>query len=993
MKLNKLFLSVAALLIVGAVYFAGSQDEDLRPRYDRRNMTNMQYTKGIKKAIEYLSYMKGERLTGHIDQRDVIMARDELKRNISAHKALGLQWNEEGPDNVAGRTRSLCIDPNNTNTIYTGGVAGGLWKTTTGGTSWVQITDVDENLSISSIEMGPNGEIYVGTGESFANVLGNAYSTPGVVGTGIYKSTDGTTFDLLPSTIPSAQNSSTAAWAFVNRIAVNPNNGDVWAATNNGLKLSTDGGSTWQDPPLLPNGAPLKSNSPDVKVSPGGVVVGVVGNGVYISKTGQIDDFVKVSTGDTDMLPTTNIGRVEVAISDNDQVIYAVCVWGDQTADFGSLENIYMSDNQGDSWSVVGPGGSNGFQIFGSNNQGGYDNVIVVDPDNPYRVFVGGINMWEGHRVVAGQPYSWTQITQSYLDQLDKPQTSHYVHADHHVYKFHPNNPDIMFAGTDGGIFKTTNKGNTFSPLNKNFNITQFYTLAIAPDGGIMGGTQDNSTPYVSKKGNTPMSAKVLFFGDGGHAAFSVLNQDVFFVSSYYGMTGRSIDRGQNWELGNEDGEPGYYSQRLIDEISADGNDAASFVTPLLLWESVNVTNSRDSVWIKDTTSNHMAGDTLIARSSTNRFPFKYILNQNLSSGDSVQVADRVQSRFFLGTNGAVWMTAEALDFSKVPEWYKIADISGTVQSMVISEDGDVMYVGTQGGSGSAIGGRIYRISNIMSAWSYDEADVNGAQQVIQVDMIKNFQTGRWVNSIALDPGNKDHIIVTLGNYGESDYIYRSTDATSSNPTFISKQGDLPAMPVYAALIPKHSSNTVLIGTEYGVYATDDINAASPAWAEENTGLDRVPVFMIKQQNMALPWQSISYEIDGQTFTDDYPGITNSGKIYAATHGRGFFSTDKYVGIEEPGEHVSLMKKINVNLYPNPVMDNHATVEVELDKASTVSFRVFDISGRLMSVKQNALTAGNNKVQLDVADFENGTYILQVIYDDNRTATKRFVVM
>ncbi|MCF8218545.1 MAG: T9SS type A sorting domain-containing protein [Bacteroidales bacterium] len=992
MKFRKLLISMAALLIVGvAIFQVNQKNDDPRARYDERGMKFMEHTKGIKKAMEYLASMKGERMSGHIDPREVVKARLQLKNNASGQKALGLQWDNIGPGNVGGRTRGLCIDPDNPNTMYAGGVSGGLWKTTTGGSSWTLLTDVDENLSISSVEMGPNGEIYVGTGEQFANVLGNNYSTPGVIGTGIYKSTDGTNFDLIPSTIPSASNSSSVAWAFVNRIAVDTTDGDVWAATNNGLKYSDDGGSTWQDPPLLPNGQPLTGNSMDVKISPNGMVAAVVGTSVYISKTGGINDFTNVSTGDPNMLPGSDISRVELAMAHNNQTIYAVMAKGGPLDDplRGSLKNIYMSDDKGDTWSVVGPGGSESFAIFGSNNQGAYDNVIAVDPDNPHHVFVGGINMWEGTQVNPGQPFAWQQITQGYLDQLGGAQTSHYAHVDHHVYKFHPNNSSVMYAGTDGGIFRTTNKGNTFTSLNKNYNVTQFYTLAIGPRGGVMGGTQDNSTPYVSGHGNTPTDAEVLFYGDGGHAAFSVLDQDIFFASSYYGLSGRSLDKGNTWERqserDSEDNEvPGYYSQRLIDE----GYDG-SFVTPIKLWESVSVSNSRDSVWYKDTVNSHSAGDTLIVRSQINDYPFQHILNQPLNQGDSVQVADPVQSRYYLGTHNAVWMTRDALDFSVTPEWFKIANINGTVQRMQVSEDGDVMYVGTQGGTNST--GRIYRINNIMSAWDSTYADVTSSQQSIEVDLIKEFAQGRWVTSIALDPEDKDHIIVTLGNYGESNYVYRSTNAMSTNPTFQSVQGDLPAMPIYASLVPMFNSNSVILGTEYGIYATDDITASSVTWVEENDGFDRVPVYMLGQQTMNLPYMEITETVEGQQFTTVYPGVSNYGKVYAATYGRGFYSTDKYTGVQEKSKSFGEVQKLNINLYPNPVSDQ-ATADFKLDKPSDVLLRVYDINGRLMNVREEKLSSGKHSLKFDVSNMEKGNYILQMIYDGNKTTSKKFIV-
>ncbi len=984
MTIKKIFTGVAVLVILGMASWMTFWNTNSEAQYERRSTRDFMIPpKGAKNAIEYLSSMQGERLSRHIDHRDVVNARHQLKRNRANPKGLNLQWDEVGPDNVAGRVRGYCIDPDDPAIMYTGGVSGGLWKTTTGGSSWIQIMDVSENLSISSVEMGPNGEVYAGTGESFANVLGNNFSTPGVIGTGIYKSYDGDNFSLLSSTVPAAGNNPNVDWALVNRIAVNPNNGDLWAATNRGLKYSTDGGYNWDHYPILPNGQPQMINVPDVKISPGGVLVAVIGHHVHVSKTGNLGDLSNVSTSST--LPTSGIRRTEVAISDNNQTIYAVMAASD-----GSLLNIYMSDDTGDSWSVVGPGGSSNFDVFGPNNQGGYDNVVAVSPSNPYHVFVGGIHMWEGKQVTPGQTFAWQRITQGFLDQIGTPFFENYVHVDHHVYKFHPNKPNTMYAGTDGGIFRTQDKGKTFSALNRKLNITQFYAVAIGPHGGVMGGTQDNSTPYVSGKGNTPMNADVLFMGDGGHAAFSVIDQDILFVTSQFGVTGRSNDKGDTYQRGEErdaagDPVPGFFSQRMLDE-----GTEASFVTPILFWESVNVDNSRDSVWFQDTTQAYSAGDTLLIRSHTNRYPFHHILSQNLNQGEELQVADPVQSRFFLGTNDAVWMTSEALDFSNTPKWFRIADIDGTAQSMVISPDGDVMYVGTRGGFSGA--GKVYRISNIMSAWDSTAADITSAQQVIEVDIIRQFASGRWVTSIALDPSDNDHIVVTLGNYGESTYIYRSTDATSASPTFQSRQGDLPAMPVYASLIPMNQSNTVLIGTEYGVYATSDITAPSPVWAEENEGMDKVPVHMFAQQTKNLPYITVTEVIEGETFTDVYRGISNYGEIAIGTHGRGLFSTKQYVGMEEPPvRYASGKDKLQIKLYPNPVFNDNATVEVKLQKQTQAVFRVFDMTGRLISEETMTLDAGSQHVDFSLGQLKRGNYILQMVYDGNKSATTRFI--
>ena len=100
-------------------------------------------------------------------------------------------WEERGPDNVGGRTRAVIFDPNDATqeTVFAGGVSGGLWKNTNisnSNSAWSQV-DIPENLSISCIAIDPNDSMiwYVGTGESY--VGGD------VNGTGVWKSTDGGT--------------------------------------------------------------------------------------------------------------------------------------------------------------------------------------------------------------------------------------------------------------------------------------------------------------------------------------------------------------------------------------------------------------------------------------------------------------------------------------------------------------------------------------------------------------------------------------------------------------------------------------------------------------------------------------------------------------------------------------------------------------------------------------------------------------------------------
>ena len=90
-----------------------------------------------------------------------------------------------------GRTRVVLFDPNDSSqeTVYAGGVSGGLWKNTAisnPNSVWTQV-GISENLSISCITVDPNNSNiwYVGTGESYTGNHG--------IGNGIWKTSDGGT--------------------------------------------------------------------------------------------------------------------------------------------------------------------------------------------------------------------------------------------------------------------------------------------------------------------------------------------------------------------------------------------------------------------------------------------------------------------------------------------------------------------------------------------------------------------------------------------------------------------------------------------------------------------------------------------------------------------------------------------------------------------------------------------------------------------------------
>ncbi|HEX5129614.1 MAG TPA: hypothetical protein VFV90_07705, partial [Usitatibacter sp.] len=175
------------------------------------------------------------------EQREAVVRQTALSPRPKAAGMQPTQWQALGPSNVGGRVRSMAFDPRNANRLLAGTASGGLWISDNAGASWRANSDFFPNLSVSAIAFDPLSPnvVYLGTGEASA----------GLVGVGVFKSTDGgETWRFLESTNADRN----ADWRFVNRLAVHPADADVLLAgvTNfdfqgGGIYRSTNGGESW----------------------------------------------------------------------------------------------------------------------------------------------------------------------------------------------------------------------------------------------------------------------------------------------------------------------------------------------------------------------------------------------------------------------------------------------------------------------------------------------------------------------------------------------------------------------------------------------------------------------------------------------------------------------------------------------------------------------------------------------------------------------------
>jgi len=885
---------------------------------------------GIHNAMEYYAAIRNNQITKEVNYEDYYNSISDLKK-LKAAKNTNLVWESVGPTNIAGRVRALIVDRNNSNTLYAGAVSGGLWKTTNGAQSWFKINDHNESLIISCITQAYDGTLYFGTGEGFANVMASNAGGTGFVGQGIFKSTDatGTEFVHLSNTSPSSD----IAWEYVYKIAAHPN-GDIYAATQRGFRKSSDGGKTWINPLTDINienfsNAYKNLEANDVDIHKDGKVIAlVVGNRVLISKDGG--QTYKTSSTGGNMLPTSGISRIELDIApSNPNYIYACAAKTN-----GSLHNIYRTKNAGDTWEVVGPGGSDSFNPLGL--QGRYDNVIRIHPTNENKVYVGGVNMW-----VWEENGNWEVASSGYLSST----SSSYIHSDHHDYVFNHDNPKIMYFATSGGISKSVDGGKSFETVNRNFVSTQFYAIGIGPTGEILGGTQDNGTLFLERKGLIDGKASYFSSNDGGYSAISHINPDLLFMTSYYGSLYRTPNRTATTLAS-------FYDDYMQGLSPAPGNASfASFVTPIVLHEKIDDYFSPDSVTYTHTGEKVLAGATIYALSSNSSYPFPCVIENDMIEDDTLRVQDIITAKLYLGATNKVFMTRESHKFSGQPKWFQIADIDGTTQSMAISQCGNYLFVGTTNGN-------VYRISNLNFANDSLSASVASTHSVIEVKKLNIAGIGnRAVNKVAIDPNNPEKVIIVLGNYSNNFYVYYSANALSEEPTFVQKQGNLPKIPVYSVIFDLSNSNRVIAGTEFGIFVTDNITVPSPQWSTDTeSGFPNVPVYDLKQQ----------------TFM--FPGVTNYGVVYAGTHGRGIFESFSLVNIPEANETASNLDNNIISVYPNPA---HDMISFDIPKTnSDIKISIFGVNGNMVA---NQVVAGGSKTNsVNISDLSKGIYFIQV---------------
>jgi photosystem II stability/assembly factor-like uncharacterized protein len=418
-----------------------------------------------------------------------------------------------GPSRMSGRITCIDAENKNPNIVWVGAAGGGVWKSLNQGTTFKSVfDDYTQSIGTIAIDQKQPDTVWVGTGEVWVR---NSVS----VGTGIYRTINGG---------DKWESKGLEKSERIGRILIDPSNPDIvyvavlgslWGnSEERGVYKTTDGGKSWEKL-LYVNPS---TGCADMVMDPGNPSViyasmwdfrrqaytfrsGGPGSGLYKTIDGG-KSWNKIHNG----FPNDTLGRIAIAISPvSPHYLYAL-VESHKSA-------LYRSSDQGSSWEKMSDQTMAGERPF-------YFALLVTDPIDPQRIYKPGTSLWVSSN--GGKLFQNPSVTGGAY------------HSDTHALWISPVDNRLIYMGTDGGVYVSADKGNTWRFI-ENLPVSQFYHVSVDQRDpyNVYGGLQDNGSwmgPSKKSGGIRNADWKSIGFGDGFYAYGDPSDPDITF-SQYQG--------------------------------------------------------------------------------------------------------------------------------------------------------------------------------------------------------------------------------------------------------------------------------------------------------------------------------------------------------------------------------------------------------------------------------------------------------------------------
>lgn len=383
-----------------------------------------------------------------------------------------------GPGTMSGRISAIeGVNSDEGKIIYIGTAGGGVWKSTNAGASYNPVFDkYCQSIGSIAINQKTPNTVYVATGESN---MRNSVS----IGNGVYKTTDGG---------DNWKKIGLDSTEHISRLLINPENTDViyaavpgalWSnSKHRGLYKSSNGGETW-DKILYTDDQTgcaeilMDSKNPNIlyasmwqfRRQPFSFNSGGKGSGLYKS-TDAGKTWKELKNG----LPEKPFGRIAMTLAPSEPNKMWAIVESNKTG-------LYISDDGGETWKSQSATLNVTARPF-------YFSTIVVDPKDSKRVYRPAFNF----AYSSDGGYSFTEASYE----------GGWVHSDMHALWINPNNTNVMYVGTDGGVYVSIDKGITWQ-FNHSLPVGQFYHVDVdhKEPYNVYGGLQDNGSWMAQSSG------------------------------------------------------------------------------------------------------------------------------------------------------------------------------------------------------------------------------------------------------------------------------------------------------------------------------------------------------------------------------------------------------------------------------------------------------------------------------------------------------------